>query len=206
MIKYFVLVAFIACWLVGCRGENTIPLPTAVPISTDLGEAVASQPGPIWVLISGVDEHGLIVEHQVTLLAEPDLEADPGPEVHTGIAATVHEIRQTGPQNLRRFFRVETVNGEVGWISDYYIRRTAYLFNEQGTTVTLHAAPDGGEVAEVGNVTPVVVRQPAINDDWWIVQTVADGIVGWVDATYVKESPEPEFLLNEQHDHPSNGS
>jgi hypothetical protein len=37
----------------------------------------------------------------------------------------VLEIWHGGPQNLQRFYRVETVSSDTGWISDYYVRRVA---------------------------------------------------------------------------------
>ena len=193
---------WLAFVLVGC-GKRTPPppLPTAIPISLASGEVVATEDtGGTWVLLSGVDEHGLVAEHEVALLLEPDPAADAGTYHHTGIAAAVQEIRHTGPQNLRRFYRVQLMTGEAGWISDYYVRHLAYLFDKNGQTVALYASPDGVAVGEVANVTPVVVRDPS-DVDWWLVQTVESGLVGWVSVRMIKESPEPEFLLEQDHVH-----
>lgn len=190
--------------LASCSGTETPEspqLPTAVAISGAEGETLAIQEGPLWVLLSGVDEHGLIAEHELTLLQEPDAAAEPGPIIHTGIPAAVLEIRHVGPQNLQRFYRVETVNGDTGWISDYYVRRVAYLYEADSDMVSLFAAPDGQEVTQLPNISPVAVKQPR-DGEWWLVQAVQDGTLGWVRADLVKESPQAEFLTNQSHEHP----
>ncbi len=176
------------------------PPPDTIPITDESGTTIATQPNGLWVMVSGVDEHGLIVEHELTLFDEPDNEEATSSLIHTGTAVVVHEIRQTGPQGLRRYYRVQAINGQMGWISDYYVRRVVYLFDENGTAVSLFAAPDGQEVTRVANVTPVILKEPT-GTDWWIVQTVEGDVLGWVKAAFVKESPEPEFLLSQQHPH-----
>lgn len=174
--------------------------PDPLPITDDSGATIATQPNGFWVMVSGVDEHGLIIEHELTLFDEPNNEEATTTLIHTGTAVVVHEIRQTGPQGLRRFYRIQATNGQMGWISDYYVRRIVYLFDENGTAVSLFAAPDGKEITQVANVTPVIIKEPT-GADWWIVQTVEGNILGWVQAAFIKESPEPEFLLNQQHAH-----
>lgn len=190
--------------LVSCAGPETAvspQLPTAVAISDAGGETVATQDGPLWVLLSGVDEHGLIAEHELTLLQEPDASAASASLVHTGIPAAVMEIRHGGPQNLQRFYRVETVNGDTGWISDYYVRRVAYLYDANNETVPLFAEPDGQEVARLANISPVALKSPT-DETWWLVQAVGEGTLGWVQADLVKESSLAEFLTNQTHEHP----
>lgn len=174
--------------------------PDSIPITDASGETIATQPKGLWVLLSGVDDHGLIVEHDVMIFAEPDDEEAAPSLIHTGTAVAVHEIRQMGPQGLRRFYRVQATDGTAGWISDYYVRRVAYLFNENGTAVSLFASPGEKEIAQLPNVTPVTIKEPT-QDEWWIVQTIDGEMLGWVEARFVKESPEPEFLLNQQHLH-----
>ena len=194
-------------WVSGCQlliSATPTPAmpaqPDSIPVTNDAGETLSTQPGPLWVLVSGVDEHGLIAEHELTLLARPDAAAVSETTIHTGTAVAVHEIRQTGPQSLRRFYRIQAPTGETGWISDFYVRRVAYLFNAEGTTVSIFAGPGETELAKLANITPVAVKSPLT--DWWIVQTTDGNLTGWVQASYVKESPEPEFLLNQQHAHP----
>ncbi len=201
---------FICCvmfLLAGCNAfVSATPTPAfsppadSIPITDASGTTIATQPNGLWVLLSGVDDHGLIVEHELTLFAEPDNEQAATTVIHTGTAVVVQEIRQMGPQGLRRFYRIQATNGTTGWISDYYVRRVAYLFNENGTTVPLFASPGEKEIAQLANVTPVTIKEPT-QDEWWIVQTVDGDMLGWVEATFVKESSEPEFLLNQQHTH-----
>ena len=198
---------FVWLFLAGCNSiipatptpQFTLP-PDTIPITDESGATVATQPGGLWVMVSGVDEHGLIIEHELVLFDEPDNEEATTSLIHTGTAVVVHEIRQTGPQGLRRFYRVQALNGQMGWISDYYVRRVVYLFDENGTAVSLFAAPDGQELTQVANVTPVIIKEPT-GADWWIVQTVEGDVLGWVQTGFIKESPEPEFLLNQQHSH-----
>jgi hypothetical protein len=205
--KHFLfLLLLLNIWLVGCATDagpptSVVPLPETVMITNEAGETIATQTGPLWVLLSGVDEHGLIAEHELTLLAEADALSDAKSTIHTGVAVAVQEIRHTGPQNLQRFYHIQTLDGHNGWISDYYVRRVGYLFNDSGTEVSLYAAPGENEVAQLPNITPIAIKDPT-RTDWWIVQTVDSELTGWVEAGYVKESSEPEFLLNQQHPHP----
>ena len=200
-------ILFVMLFLAGCSSiipatptpQFSLP-PDTIPITDDSGATIAMQPNGLWVMVSGVDEHGLIVEHELTLFDEPDNEEAATSLIHTGTAVVAHEIRQTGPQGLRRYYRVQAINGQMGWISDYYVRRVVYLYDENGTAVSLFAAPDGQEVTRVANVTPVLIKEPT-GTDWWIVQTVEGNVLGWVKAAFVRESPEPEFLLNQQHPH-----
>lgn len=211
MWKRLLWLVMVGSLLIGCQRltsetSTDTTQPDSVPVTNDAGETLSTQTGPLWVMVSGVDEHGLIAEHELVLLSEPEAataEAAAVAEttIHTGTAVAVYEIRQTGPQNLRRFYRIEAPTGETGWISDYYVRRTVYLFNLEGTSVSLYADPSTDNVlATVTNITPVSVKSPVA--DWWIVQTADGTLTGWVQARYVKESPEPEFLLNQQHAHP----
>jgi hypothetical protein len=46
-------------------------------------------------------------------------------QVHTGTAAAVHEIRQSGPQDLWRFYRVRAVDGTlIGWVGAGYVKES----------------------------------------------------------------------------------
>ena len=207
MSKHIIWIASILFLFIGCDSLNPAtpspafsPPPDTIPITDDSGATVATQPEGFWIMLSGVDEHGLIAEYDLALLSTPDDETTTTSLVHTGTAVIPHEIRQTGPQGLRRYYRIQTIDGKIGWISDYYVRRVAYLFNENGTTVSLYATPGEREVKQLPNVTPVKIKEPT-QGEWWIVQTIDGQTLGWVEATFVKESSEPEFLLNEQHLH-----
>lgn len=172
-----------------------------IPVSNAEGTPIAQQPGFVeWVLLSGVDEHGITAEHTLRLLTDPDPNAAEGPEIHTGHPVTVLEIRHVGPQQLQRFYHVRTLLGTTGWISDFYVRRQAYLFNIDGTQVGIFAEPRGAEISRLDNVTPVTLLEPQALD-WWKVSTLDGGVVGWVEAGFVKESPEEEYLLGQDHQH-----
>ena len=76
----------------------------------------------------------------------------------------VQEIRQTGPQNLRRFYLIHTVEGKKGWISDYYVRRIVYLYNREGPDVPVYAVPGERETARLTNVYPVTIKEAVHRD------------------------------------------
>jgi hypothetical protein len=199
------LIIWLALLLAACRAEPEVrrlpenPSPR-VAVTDAAGVTRRHEAGPLWVLLSGVDEHGLVAAHEVSLLAAPDPAAETLTLVHTGTAAAVHEIRQTGPQNLWRFYLVRTVGGEEGWVSDYFIRRLAYLFKAGAESVPMHEAPGGAVAFEASQVTPVLLLAPT-RTDWWQVATPDGTLIGWVEAGYVKESPAWEFLLNLEHEH-----
>jgi len=213
------LLLLFSIYLSACGGVTPIPTtPTAtftppptlpivaspITISNAEGTPIAEQPGFLeWVLLSGVDEHGLPAEDNLTLLADADPQAAALIQIHTGSPVIVLEIRQEGPQGLQRFYHVQTLDGITGWISDYYVRRQAYVFNSEGTTVPIFDKPRGAEIAQLENITPVTLRQPQ-DAVWWQVSTLDGNVIGWVEYKFVKESPDKEFLSGdgEDHDHP----
>lgn len=173
-----------------------------IPVLNEQGTPIAEQPGFVeWVLLSGVDEHGLTIEHMLTLTTEADPHAPALAQIHTGHPVMVLEIRHVGPQGLQRFYYVQTLAGITGWISDFYVRRQAYVFNLEGTTVPIFDKPQGAEIHQLANVTPIILRQPQ-DLTWWQVSTLDGSVLGWVESRFVKESPEEEFLLGEDHAHP----
>jgi hypothetical protein len=173
-----------------------------IPVTNAEGIPIAEQPGFVeWVLLSGVDEHGITLEHMLTLLSDADPNASPLTQIHTGHPVTVLEIRHVGPQGLQRFYHIQTLDNITGWISDFYVRRKAYLFNLGDTTVPLFDVPEGKELTQIANVTPVTLLKPQ-DFHWWEVSTLDGSVVGWVEAKFVKESPEEEFLLGTDHTHP----
>jgi len=181
--------------LAGCKAADSLP-PTVVPVTDSTGGQLAEQAGPVWVLLSGVDEHGLLLAHEVDLLADPRPDAPVVAKVHTGAPAGVYEIRHSGPQNLHRFYRVRTVEGVEGWVSDFFVRRQGYVYDGAGSDVPLFDTPGGSEVARLVNVSPVIIRNPRENEEWWLVETPDGSVKGWVEAVLVKESSEREFLNN----------
>jgi hypothetical protein len=65
--------------------------------------------------------------------------------------------------------------------------------------VAIYDSPAENEIASFANITPIVILSPL--SAWWKVQSTDGSLTGWVLSTFVKESPKPEFLLNQQHDH-----
>lgn len=209
------LLLFLPFLLVACGNTtSSLPTPTFTPpptlpiiaspitVSNAEGTSISEQPGFLeWVLLSGVDEHGLTAEHDLTLLADADPQAAALTQIHTGTPVIVLEIRQVGPQGLQRFYHVQTLDGATGWISDYYVRRQAYVFDIDGTKVSIFDKPRGAEIARLENITPVTLRQPQ-DAIWWQVSTLDGSVLGWVETKFVKESPEKEFLLGGDHEHP----
>lgn len=174
------------------------PPPEQLPLTDASGNVLSYQEGPLWVLISGVDDHGLIQERRVTLLSAADAFAEIDLRVRTGTPAAVYEVRVTGPQNLQRFYRVQTTGGEAGWVSDFYVRRRAFLYNDQGDNVPVYDAPDGSIIAQAENVSQVNLIDPT-QEAWWQVQAVDESYVGWIPTSYIKESSASEFLLVQQY-------
>mgnify|MGYP002396184457 CR=1 FL=1 len=203
---FSLLLVVLGSLLLGCTSAppatpTMAPPPTAVAIIVD-GEITKLQAGEMWVLVSGVDEHGLIIEHDLLLRQEPRANALWSEWlVHSGTAVAVREIHYSGPQNLRRFYHIETAAGASGWISDYYVRQQAYLYEPAVEGVTLLDGPNGNIVTTVPNVSPVKLRNP-IDEIWWEVETL-DGVRGWVLADQVKESAARAFLTEAQHEHTS---
>jgi hypothetical protein len=168
--------------------------PEMVFVTDEGGQVLSSHSGPLWILVSGIDEHGLPETVEITLLADPHPEAAFVHTIATGTPVAVHEIRQTGPQNLWRFYLVRTVDGQSGWVSDYFIRRLAYLFEPDSDMIPLYHAPGGRQIIFARPVTAVILKDPT-RDDWWQVQTITDEVTAWVEARHVYESPEWEFLF-----------
>ena len=203
MRRSFLWLLFFIMGAAGCGVSPTAPVvdpPTAVSRQTDAGQTLSTEPGPLWVLVSGVDEHGLMATPRLTLLAAPDPAAAGQGQVDTGQPAWVDEIRQNGPQGLRRFYHVQLVSGESGWLPDFYIRREAYLYLPDTNLIPLYDQPDGQIVAWLPNVSPVKLLDPTA-PDWWRVETADGATSGWVPTEQVKESSEREFLQNAGHDH-----
>lgn len=179
----------------GCQTAVPLPVlppaPMSVPVTNGAGETIQTGEA-LWVLVSGVDDHGLLAEPNIYLLSEAKALAFTNEHIHSGIVAAVLEIRQDG---LRRFYRVRAADGQTGWVSDYNIRRVAYLYDAQKSTITLYYAPNGTAHTDVPNISPVQLLDPT-QPDWWLVRTADGTAEGWVPASNIKESPETEFLLN----------
>ena len=73
------------------------------------------------VLVSGRDDHGLLVQERVTLAAEPEGEPE---QASVGDGTLVRVVETRG-----EWLRVRTVEGRraEGWVNDYYLRGTVHV-------------------------------------------------------------------------------
>jgi hypothetical protein len=191
---------FLSGLLVACGSQSSerwLPEkpPAAIPITDGEGYFLRQEEGPLWTIVSGVDEDGTIESPFIGLLDAPDPAAETVHWVATGAPVAIHEIRQTGPQNLWRFYLARTVDGRSGWIPDYFIRRQVYLYNHNQATIPLYATPGEGVIFETGQVTPVRLLSPT-EDGWWQVQLINSDVSGWAATDHIKESPIWDYLHN----------
>lgn len=166
-----------------------------IPVTDSTGKITTYQPGPVWILLSGVDEHGLMGDEPLRLLDQPNPMLEDGVVIPTGMAAKVEEIRADGP---RRFYKVTTVTDQTGWVSDFFVLRWGYLYEEFADTAPMYEKISGQIVAQIDNVSPVRLIDPR-DPDWWQVESIVDQTTGWVPVRLVKESPAVGHLAGHQH-------
>lgn len=206
LLHAFMLISWITILLSACTTAASSPSAITltstpiseedVPVTNAEGTAIASQPGPVWVLLSGVNDHGYLEEPQLSLYSEPSYTSDIATEVTSGLPALVLEIRHLGEGGLQRFYRVQSQHSASGWISDYYVNRSGYLFNVEDDRLPVYDAPNGAIVEQVENVTEVMIVDPLSDADWWQVRLLDKDSLVWVQKEYVRESSKAEFLLN----------
>ena len=104
-IKIFSLFLILFPLLTACSATDApaltfTPPPTPLIIASPIivsnaeGTPLSQQPGFVeWVLLSGVDEHGLTAEHFLTLFADTNPNAPKVGEIHTGHPVMVLEIQ-----------------------------------------------------------------------------------------------------------------
>lgn len=179
----------------------TFPFPTGTPVPVTSAEEVLieTEPGPLYVIISTVDEHGLKGQALIPLMTRPDpAEAASVGLVESGTFAQVLEIRRLPPDYLRGFYLV-TANGLTGWVGDYLARRTVYviLFDEKGCACPM-PVPLWADAELTQTVGVVENRSPlrllALGESSVQVQVLSDGAIGWLSRDIVHESQENEFL------------
>jgi hypothetical protein len=71
-----IILILLAALLPACVARPQVALlpalpPESVPVTNSSGDVLSRHEGPLWVLLSGVDEHGLVEAHEVALLATP---------------------------------------------------------------------------------------------------------------------------------------
>lgn len=190
--------------LPGLRPTFPFPTGTPVPVTSAEGVLIETETGPLYVILSTVDEHGLRGQPLVEVASQPDPDnLAPAASVPSGSFAQVLEIRRLPPDYLRAFYLVrgQDVAGSPveGWVSDWYARRTAFVvaFDEQGCAcafrVPLWSDPGLTELAgSVANRSPL--RLLGVSERAVHVLVLSDGALGWLDRASVFESQDPEFL------------
>lgn len=181
----------------------TFPFPSgaSVPVTSADGVIIENETGPLYAMLSTVDEHGLPGDFDLDLTAQPN-----GPvagSLPSGVFAQVLEIRRLPPDYLRTFYRVRVPYGLPqpleGWVGDWYVRRTVFVirFDEKGCVcqflIPLWADPDltqpGGQVMNRSPLRLIGLTEKAVQ-----VQVLADGSLGWLDRDSVYESQDNEFI------------
>lgn len=179
----------------------TFPFPTGTPVPVTSAEDVLieTEPGPLYVIISTTDEHGLKGQALIELMSRPDpTDITSVGTLPSGAFVQVLEIRRLPPDYLRGFYLV-TANGLTGWVGEYLARRTVYviLFDGKGCAcpmpVPLWAdeslTQPGGTTANRSPLRLLTLGEKAVQ-----VQVLSDGSVGWLSRDIVHESQENEFL------------
>jgi hypothetical protein len=184
----------------------TFPFPqgTSVPVTAADGTLLETEVGPLYVILSTVDDHGLAGEPTLDLASQPDPSgADPVGRVPSGTFAQVLEIRRLPPDFLRAFYRVRVSDDALqsleGWVGDWHARRVVFVveFDAQGCAcpfaVTLWA--DAGLTQPTGSIpNRSPLRLIALAGSTVQVQALSDGRLGWLSRDSVHESEENEFL------------
>lgn len=128
------------------------------------GVAASTPVDPRLVLVSGRDDHGMVVAHRVPLYDAPRGEREVA-NVHDGTLVEVLEVDG-------QWLQVRAVEGpsSIGWVADFYLRGESRLVGappscsvrlgdavREGGTVVVVRRLDAGRVL-VETVTPPVVR------------------------------------------------
>lgn len=152
----------------GRRQPGRLPVVLALTLACAAcggGEQAAKPepPRPI-LLVSGRDDHGLLVEPEVALSERPD-----GPAAARLKDGTLVRVVDTSGEWLK----VRTLEGaaRAGWINDYYLRGTVHL--DCGSPLGPSAQVELLDV-DLGRVR---------------VRSLEGGRVAWVDRTTLSERP-----------------
>lgn len=110
-------------------------------VATSSTAAIRLQPA---VMVSGLDDHGLVATTMVALSSRPDLSAAPSAVVAQLPHGTmVHVLEQRG-----EWLRVQPVvaPGQAGWINDYYLRGQVLRVDTGEQVQLVSARFDRGQV------------------------------------------------------------
>ncbi len=179
----------------------TFPFPTGTPVPVTSADNVLieTEPGPLYVIVSTVDEHGLKGQALIPLMSRPDpADTNSTGAMRSGTFAQVLEIRRLPPDYLRGFYLV-TADGVTGWVGEYLAHRTVYViaFDEQGCACPMPVQlwADGALTRPGGTVeNRSPMRLLALGESSVQVQVLSGGTTGWLRREIVHESQENEFL------------
>jgi beta-lactamase superfamily II metal-dependent hydrolase len=178
------------------RQRFAFPLSAPVPVTSAEELLIENEPGPLYVILSTVDEHGVEGEPTLDLMSQPDsADTTAVSVVSTGTFAQVMEIRRHPPNYLRTFYRVrvhQSASQDIeGWVADWYVRRTAsvVLFDEEGCAcpfqVQLWADKELTQPAD-----PVLNRSSlrllTLSEKSVQVQVLSNGAIGWISRDEVR--------------------
>jgi len=186
------------------RPRFAFPLGAPVAVTAAEDMLIENEPGPLYVILSTVDEHGVDGEPILNLMSQPDpADTASAGTVPTGTFAEVLEIRRLPPNYLRTFYRVSTRQSASqdmeGWVADWYARRTVSIvvFDEQGCAcpfqVQLWADAELTQPAGlVLNGSPL--RLLGLAEESVQVQVLSSGTIGWVSRDNVLEARKKNYL------------
>ncbi len=179
----------------------TFPFPTGtgVPVTSAEGALIETEPGPLYVMVTTTDEHGLKGQALLEVFNLPDTnEENVAGLLRSGTFAQVMEIRRLPPDYLRGFYLI-SADGVTGWVGDYLARRTVFVvtFDEQGCACVM-PVPLWADAALTQQNGAVQNRSPlkllGLEAESVQVQVLSDGSIGWLSRTIVHESQDNEFL------------
>lgn len=179
----------------------TFPFPTGtgVPVTSADDTLIETEPGPLYVIVTTTDEHGLKGQALLEAFNTPEMnEGDVAGLIKSGTFAQVLEIRRLPPDYLRAFYLV-LADGVTGWVGDYYARRTVFVvaFDKQGCACVM-PVPLWGDAGLTQQSSTVQNRSPlrllALENKSVQVQVLSDGSIGWLSRNLVHESQDNEFL------------
>lgn len=173
---------------VGIHGLGSTAAPA--PLGSTSGSVKVQ---PRLVLVSGRDDHGMVVADQVPLYDEPEGERKVG-SVHDGTLAEVLTVDG-------QWLQVRTVEGPaaIGWVADFFLRGQSRLVGPAPSCRTeVHGEPrEGG--------TLVVVRELRQGRVW--VETLSPPVAkGWAPRADLQELPPQgascgDIPLDDKHAH-----
>ena len=185
------------------RPTFSFPTGTPVPITSAEGVLIEHESGPLYVILSTIDDHGLPGEPTLQLMSQPDpADAESLGAVTTGSFAQVLEVRRLPPDSLRSFYRVrvdQSGSQLEGWVSDWNVHRTVFVvaFDAQGCACPFDAplwadeglTRPGGQVANRSPLRLLAVSERAVQ-----IQVLVNGMIGWLARDMVHESEQKEFV------------